>query len=495
MYKAVIFDLDDTLYPEREYVSSCARAAAAFAAGGDEDKRQEYESEMSEIVGESPFGVIDRFCDKHDCDKEELLKVYREHIPEIELYDDVLPCLNALRERGIKLGLLTDGRPIGQRSKIQALKVSELFDGIIVTDELDEDLHYRKPDRLAYGMLLSELGVSVDDADKVLVVGDNPKKDFYVVKYGYITVRVMRDGLYKNEEYLDGIKESKSINTLDELIGLVEQSNKDDEELLDFVKAKLLDIMDFIHDVCVKENIKYSLCGGTLLGAVRHKGFIPWDDDIDIAMPREDYNRFTEVINDYCEKSGEFEFFLYRRTPRVRFKEDPVLGDKQIGGIKIDIFILDNLPDGKRKRKKYLLKLKVLQGMMHKGKVKWSKYGFKSKLLLLGTKILGAGRSLDSIVKSYFKASSRYNDQDTRGKCLSNDLFAVCGFEYRKEWVEGVILSEYEGREYYIFTGYDEFLKARYGDYMTLPPVEKRVHHHNFTIKPIENGEANGNGL
>lgn len=223
MVKAVIFDLDDTLYPEREYVSSCARAAAVHAAGDDAEKREQYEREMSDIVQASPFGVIDRFCENHEgAAKSELLDVYRAHVPEISLYDDVLPCISELKKRGIKLGLLTDGRPTGQRNKILSLGLSEFFDGIIVTDELDEDLHYRKPDRRAYDMLCAELGVSADDADKVLVVGDNPKKDFVVGKHGYITVRVLRDGLYSNEQYADGVKERFTVDTLDGLQNVID---------------------------------------------------------------------------------------------------------------------------------------------------------------------------------------------------------------------------------------------------------------------------------
>ncbi|MDE7406229.1 MAG: HAD-IA family hydrolase [Clostridiales bacterium] len=489
MIKAVVFDLDDTLYPEYDYVLS------GFAAVGEYAQKQygiaDVKSGLIELFSQSRDKVFDRFAQNHGIDKScvaDLVEVYRTHTPDIKLTDEVKQTLSELRAGGYKLGIITDGRPNGQRAKIKALGLNELVDEIIITDELGEDC--RKPNPKAFEVMADRLGVTLD---QMAYVGDNPQKDFVIGKHGVTTVKYNGDGLYGDCGYLDGIKEHKSINTMSELINCLEQNkDKDDDGLLEFVKGKLLEIMDFIHDVCVKENIKYSLSGGTMIGAVRHKGFIPWDDDIDITMLREEYNRFASVVKDYCDKSGKFEFFLYRRTPRVKFAKDPIWGDKQIGGIKVDIFLLDNLPDDMRKRKRFLLKLKVLQGMMHKGKINWSRFSFKNKLRLLGTKILGAGRSLDSIVKSYFKVSARYNDQQTQDKFISNDLFAVCHIAYRKEWVSDVILSAYEDREYNIFAGYDSFLRVRYGDYMQLPPVEQRVHHHNFTLNPIENSEAQG---
>ena len=489
--KAVVFDLDDTLFPEREYVRSGFNAVSGFI----EDKYgiSNASEEFSELFEESAKDVFDRYAALHG-DKipaagvAELVEAYRNHAPDLTLSDDVRNTLEALRKGGYKLGIITDGRPEGQRAKINALGLSELVDEIIITDELGGK-EFRKPDPRAFEIMADKLGVKLDE---ILYVGDNPQKDFVIGKYGVTTVKYNGGGLYGDCEYLDGIKENKSINTMSELINCVDQNNGNDDELLDFVKGKLLEIMDFIHDVCVKENIKYSLSGGTMIGAVRHRGFIPWDDDIDITMLREEYNRFAQVIKEYCDKSGKFEFFLYRRTPRVKFAEDPVFGNNRIGGIKVDIFLLDNLPDDKRKRKRFLLKLKVLQGMMHKGKINWSRYSFKRRLQLFATKVLGAGRSLESIVKSYFKVSARYNNLDTQDKFISNDLFAVCDIAYRKEWVSDVILTAYEDKNYYIFAGYDSFLKVRYGDYMQLPPIEQRVHHHSFTLNPIENGEVQG---
>ncbi|MCH5155397.1 MAG: HAD-IA family hydrolase [Clostridiales bacterium] len=489
MIKAVVFDLDDTLFPEYDYVKSGYKAVAKQI-----EKKYGIDDAYDELLtlfGENNNNVFNRYLQSKglsDIEQavSELVEIYHTHTPEIQLSDEVKHTLALLREKGYKLGVITDGRPQGQRAKIVSLGLEGMVDKIIITDELGGK-ECRKPNPKAFNLMAEYFGISLNE---MMYVGDNPQKDFVIGKYGVTTVRIKNNGIYDDQAYIDGVKENYSISTMAELVEKLEQNDEGDAELLEFVKSKLLQIMVFIHDVCVKEGIKYSLSGGTLIGAVRHKGFIPWDDDIDICMKREDYNRFASVINEYCEASGQFEFFLYRRTPRVKFAKEPILGDKQIGGIKIDIFLLDNLPDKKSTRKRFLLKLKVLQGMMHKGKIEWSNFSFKRRLQLFVTKALGAGRSVESIVQSYFKTSARYNNTVTRDKFISNDLFEVCDIAYHREWVEDVILSAFEDREFYIFKEYDSILRFRYGDYMQLPPKEQQVHHHDFTVTPIENCEV-----
>lgn len=482
MIKAVIFDLDDTLFPEREYVRSGALAVAEYAARGDADRRKEYENAAEEIVRRSPFDVIDRFCAEckiEAADKPELLDVYRSHVPNIELYADVLPCFNALMMRGIKLGLLTDGRPTGQRNKINALGIAEFFEAIIVTDELDDDLHYRKPDRLAYDMLCAELGVS---ADETVVVGDNPKKDFLIGERGYTTVRVMRDGLYADEQYCEGVKERYTVNALNELSGVIDRLNGEqnaaEREMRAFVQAKLLQIMDFVHGVCEKEGIEYSLSGGTMLGAVRHKGFIPWDDDMDIVMRRSEYERFASVVRAHCNDENGFVFNTDNRVSTVGFAAPPTANGKRYDGIRVDIFVLDGLPDAESERKRLLFGLKKLQGMLHKEKIEWKRYSLKGKILLFGTKVLGMFRSKKKLVNAYHELAKKYDGRACAQYFVSNDLFAVLGLAYDKELFDGVSEMPFEDRRYFVYDGYDGILAKRYGDYMKLPPPEKRVFAH-----------------
>lgn len=254
----------------------------------------------------------------------------------------------------------------------------------------------------------------------------------------------------------------------------------------DFIHERLLHVMDFFHSVCVSEHISYSLIGGSLIGAVRHKGIIPWDDDIDVVMTRSEFERFEKVINSYCDNSGEFIYVTdNRRVPIVAYKVEPKFENMTFFGIRVDIFIIDNLPDNLKKRKKLLFKMKVVQGMMHKGKLNWSRYSLRGKIQLFGTRVLGLFRSYKSLIKSYRKLSTMYNGIETKQQFISNDIYSMFSIPYEKAWFNKVILSPFEGREFFIFSEYDCILKSCYGDYMQLPPESERVFSHT-EIKIVE---------
>lgn len=158
--EAVIFDLDDTLYSEKDYVRSGFMAAAP-------DKFDELWQAFLE--GKPAFDAVipER--------KEAALKIYRNHMPNIELYPGVREMLIRIKNSGRKLGIITDGRPEGQRAKIEALNIGDLFDKIIITDELG-GAEYRKPNTKAFELIRDFFNV---DCEKMVYVGDNPSKDFY----------------------------------------------------------------------------------------------------------------------------------------------------------------------------------------------------------------------------------------------------------------------------------------------------------------------------
>lgn len=170
--KAIIFDLDDTLYGEKEYVRSGYRAIAATMPQVEQmDKKlwaafEEKKSAIDEVLREEGIYTEER--------KQECLSVYRFHQPDIHFYEGALELLQKLRLEGYKLGIITDGRPEGQRAKIKALGLDELVDHIIVTDELG-GVEYRKPNKAAFVKMQEVLGVTFEE---MCYVGDNIKKDF-----------------------------------------------------------------------------------------------------------------------------------------------------------------------------------------------------------------------------------------------------------------------------------------------------------------------------
>lgn len=168
--KGVIFDLDDTLYSEKEYVRSGFRAIAS-ELGKDErfvDKLWKYFEE-----GKPAIDCVLNEWNRLDM-KDMLLKVYRSHIPDITLYDGVIETIQSLRDAGIKVGIITDGRPEGQRNKIQALGLESFVDDIIITDELG-GIQFRKPCDIAFRIMVARWKLS---PASIIYIGDNPAKDF-----------------------------------------------------------------------------------------------------------------------------------------------------------------------------------------------------------------------------------------------------------------------------------------------------------------------------
>lgn len=167
--RGVIFDLDDTLYSEKEYIKSGYKAVADFL--GDET----YFYRLLHFF-ESGKPAIDELLKeiKRDDMKSAVLDVYRTHKPNIHLYDNIDFILKSLHNRDIKIGIITDGRPVGQRNKIEALGLNHMVDDILVTDELG-GTQFRKPCDIAFRILLTKWKLP---ANEVVYVGDNPVKDF-----------------------------------------------------------------------------------------------------------------------------------------------------------------------------------------------------------------------------------------------------------------------------------------------------------------------------
>lgn len=170
--KAVIFDLDDTLYGEKEYVRSGYRAIANTLP------QVELMEEKLWKAFEEKKSAIDEVLTSEGLYTDELkqkcLYVYRYHQPDIHFYDRVKEMLQILRQDGYKLGIITDGRPEGQRAKIKALSLENLVDHIIVTDELG-GVEYRKPNKAAFVKMREVLDVPFEE---MCYIGDNVKKDF-----------------------------------------------------------------------------------------------------------------------------------------------------------------------------------------------------------------------------------------------------------------------------------------------------------------------------
>lgn len=254
-----------------------------------------------------------------------------------------------------------------------------------------------------------------------------------------------------------------------------------------------LEILIEVDRICRKNDIKYVLGYGSLLGAVRHKGFIPWDDDIDILMLRSEYDKFNEACQNQLDTSRFFwqtwdtdpnyriGYGKMRRldTEYVRVGQEKM---KYHGGIPIDIMPLDNVPDKSDERKKFLNMCWIYRKLMY------SKAGSmceKNIFKRCGYKVMSFIPK-DWIKYKFMKYANRFNDIDVVNvRCL----FAMGMTVYYKDIFYERVELEFEGYKFYSPKDYIMFLRTAYGYYfMTPPPEDERYGHAAVssykTIKP-----------
>ena len=219
MIRAVVFDLDDTLYPEISYAEDGFRKAAAVLEGlyGVKNAYQKIRT----LFDEDRQGVFDRLCRSEALPEkavEDAVDTYRNNQPEkLEFYPKTKDVLQYLRQNGLKTGIITDGRPFSQRAKIRALGAEAYFDAIIVTDEIGRE--YRKPHPRAFEEMARKLNVRMEE---MMYVGDNPQKDFAVKEYLPLkTVQIRTGGLYQDAEYRNDIVPDEIVADIREILELV----------------------------------------------------------------------------------------------------------------------------------------------------------------------------------------------------------------------------------------------------------------------------------
>ena len=197
--KGVIFDLDDTLYSEKEYVRSGYKAVSDYLGGEYEDKLWSFFEEGKRAIDE-----LLRDLGRED-EKAEVLNVYRSHKPSIHPYPGVTEMIEALKAKGIRIGIITDGRPEGQRNKLEALGLD--VDDVIITDELG-GVQFRKPCDIAFRIMMTRWRLNPAD---VVYVGDNPAKDFHAPQQlGMKSLWFNNvDGLYRESK--DGYEQNVSL--------------------------------------------------------------------------------------------------------------------------------------------------------------------------------------------------------------------------------------------------------------------------------------------
>jgi len=261
-------------------------------------------------------------------------------------------------------------------------------------------------------------------------------------------------------------------------------------EELKNLQLTLLEILKEIDSICHKHNIKYAALAGTLLGAHRHNDFIPWDDDVDIGMLREDYDRFIEVAK--TELDNRYFVLNFDVNNQVPFsftkicKRETLFVESEVKNLKyphcvfVDIMPLDKCPDDDRLAKKHFKKMEFYHQL------------FKSKMLWKVSKTVNGSRAnIGNIVRpllhillffvpkkciysKLMRIMKKYNADQS-----SNHIYYWLG--YKSYWhlkdYQNLKTLKFNDLDLYVPSNHEKLLEKEYGDFMSLPPVEKRQSH------------------
>ena len=260
------------------------------------------------------------------------------------------------------------------------------------------------------------------------------------------------------------------------------------------IQEESLKILKVIDSIAQKEKLKYSLFYGTLIGAVRHKGFIPWDDDLDIIMFRSDYERLKEYFILHKEELKPYEFFcpetkekypyILGRVVNTKFKMVSENGKDLDMGTFVDVYPFDAAGDGTNN----FIYMKscyytTLYGL--KNKAQFIKpFGVIKTIFKRLLYFIAKFYSYNYLRRKLYRIASMFDFNNS--KYLSCLVWTPNGKPrlYKKSDLEDVVRVDFEDGKFYIPKNYDNILKQLYGDYMQLPPENQRIGHHYYKIYP-----------
>lgn len=267
------------------------------------------------------------------------------------------------------------------------------------------------------------------------------------------------------------------------------------EMTLDEIKECSLGVLSYIDKICRDNMLTYYLCGGTLLGAIRHKGFIPWDDDIDIMMPRSDYERLFKV----WPQGERYQALYYKNSPLLPYAYGKAIDTKTLKiepirvkglqmGVDVDIFPIDVLPNEDDITVAYYKRIERMQKRLEFQVAFFEKRSTiprtivrNAQLLFLRFCNLLGLSTVRKVVKQFDELAQFYKDVNT-GYC---GITAISHYGIKEKnpitnYGETVNVL-FEGRYYPAPNGYSDYLARLYGeDYMNLPPNNKRQSHHHY---------------
>lgn len=266
-------------------------------------------------------------------------------------------------------------------------------------------------------------------------------------------------------------------------------------KIIEKIHQANLEILLEVDRICRKHKIEYRLDAGTLIGAVRHKGFIPWDDDVDIAFLRKDYEAFIQVAPQELKKGLHIWFpdkacngkVFYDFTPKIIYEnsrkcapnQETAYYGEELNHICVDLFILDEIADSGISQKLQILKMKVIYGMAmaHRYQLDLKKYKGISKFQVAVLAALGKLVPMPIIYKLEKQTARAQENGKRKTLYWSNYQPDYVHLTIPKEAQERAEL-EFEGHRLLVPKDWHKVLSAVYGDYMTPPPKEKQIATH-----------------
>lgn len=281
---------------------------------------------------------------------------------------------------------------------------------------------------------------------------------------------------------------------------------KGDDSLIRGLQMKSLEILLYFKEFCENHNLRFYLCGGCCIGTIRHKGFIPWDDDIDVFMPRDDYEKLGELWLKYADnkkysycrtnEKESFETMLTQISDNNTTFIKTHLKDFDINhGIKLEIIPLDGSPNSKIKRKIQMM-WAILFNLFNRQFPPEN----KGKLAnIIGKILLGVFRTQNiryRLWKFAEKQMTKYPiNNETKYVTELCVTYKYMKNQYPKEFFERAVYKQFEGYQMPLPIGYDGYLRMAFGDYMKLPPKEDRVPKHDAVYINLNEGYKKFKGI